>query len=270
MLGLRALPSHVPFAQASDGVAIHYEVHGSGQPLVLLSGQSNSLHWWDSVRGDFARDFTVVATDNRGTGRSDKPQSADAYGTRRFAADVVSVLDDLGIGRAHVYGTSMGGRVAQWVAAEHAERVGRLVLGCTSPGGKHAIERGPDVRRALADPTPGARTRALMDLMYSPQWLAHNAGPFTTLGDPDMPEYARRHHFRASARHDSWDALPSIVAPTLVVHGTDDRFNPTANAPLLAERIPDALLHLIPQARHAYFEEFASVATPLVADFLVG
>lgn len=59
-----------------------------------------------------------------------------------------------------------------------------------------------------------------------------------------------------------------ITAPTLVVHGTDDVFNPAANAPLLTERISGARMRLIPGARHAYFEEFADVATPLVLDFL--
>jgi pimeloyl-ACP methyl ester carboxylesterase len=83
-----------------------------------------------------------------------------------------------------------------------------------------------------------------------------------------MPPYARKRHLFASAGHDAWDVLPSITAPTLVVHGTDDVFNPTANAPLIAERIPGARLHLVEGARHAYFEEFREIATPLVVDFL--
>jgi len=62
--------------------------------------------------------------------------------------------------------------------------------------------------------------------------------------------------------------LPSVVAPTLVVHGGDDVFNPTANAPLLAGRIPNARLRIVDGARHAYFEEFRAVASPLVLDFL--
>lgn len=69
-------------------------------------------------------------------------------------------------------------------------------------------------------------------------------------------------------RHDAWQLLPDIGAPTLVVHGTDDLLNPAANTPLLAERIPGARLHLIPGARHAYVEENRAVASPLVLDFL--
>ncbi len=104
--------------------------------------------------------------------------------------------------------------------------------------------------------------------MYTPRWLADHPGPHHTLGDPRMPAPSRRHHLTASDRHDAWDLLPAISAPTLVLHGTDDVLNPTANAPLLADRILGARLHLIPDTRHAYFEEARTHASPLVLDFL--
>ncbi|MEV0322725.1 alpha/beta fold hydrolase [Streptomyces sp. NPDC050658] len=259
----------MPFARAADGTALHYEIHGSGPPLVLLSGQSNSHRWWDPVRDDFAAAYRTVVLDWRGTGESGRPDT-DSYSTPGFARDVVAVLDHAGIDRAHVYGTSMGGRVAQLVAADHGERVDRLVLGCTSPGAPHGVERGPEVRRALSQADGAAARRALLELMYTPEWIARQGTGtvFHTLGDPTMTASARRRHLRASARHDAWEALPRIGAPTLVVHGTEDLFNPTANAGLLAERIPGAVVRLVPGARHAYFEEFAEVATPLVLGFL--
>ncbi|MDJ1131837.1 alpha/beta fold hydrolase [Streptomyces iconiensis] len=257
----------MPYATAADGAALYYETHGSGPPLLLLSGQANNHHWWDSVRAGFEAEFTTVVMDYRGTGKSDRPDT-DTYSTPGFARDAMAVLDHAGIASAHVYGTSMGGRVAQWIAADHPGRVKRLVLGCTSPGARHGVERGPEVLRALTDPDQAAAHRALVELMYTPAWAARHEGPFHTLGDPSMPDHARRRHLRASARHDAWDALPCITAPTLVIHGTDDAFNPTANAPLLADRVPDARLRLVEGARHAYFEEFAHVATPLVLEFL--
>ncbi|WP_412516436.1 alpha/beta fold hydrolase [Actinomadura madurae] len=83
-----------------------------------------------------------------------------------------------------------------------------------------------------------------------------------------MPAHARRRHLAASNRHNAWDLLPDISAPTLVVHSSDDLLNPTANAPLLADRIPDARPHLVPNGRRAYFEEYRTHASPLVLDFL--
>lgn len=258
----------MPFTTTADGASLYYETAGRGEPLLLLAGQANNHHWWDPVRADFEAEFTVVVLDWRGTGASDHPDT-DTYSTRGFAADALRVLDALGVDRAHVYGTSMGGRAAQWLAVDHPARVDRLVLGCTTPG-RRGVPRTADVNRSLAQLDAEAARRALLELMYTPAWLREHPGPFTTLGDPDMPPHARRRHFTASAAHDAWDVLPSITAPTLVVHGADDRFNPAANAPLLAERIPGARLHLLPGARHAYFEEFRATASPLVLDFLAG
>lgn len=256
----------MPHATAADDTALYYEVEGAGPPLVLLAGQSNDHHWWDLTRPGFAAHFRVVTMDWRGTGDSGKPDRP--YTTRGFAADVIAVLDHA-IGpdaRAHVYGTSMGGRVAQWLAADHPSRVDRLVLGATSPGRPHGVERDRDTHRALADRDPAVARRALVDLMYTPAWT----GPRNTLGSANLPGYARRRHFAASTAHDGWDALARITAPTLVVHGADDRFNPAANAEIIAGRIPGAEMHLIPGARHAYFDEFREVATPLVVEFLHG
>ncbi|MFD8734251.1 alpha/beta fold hydrolase [Streptomyces sp. NPDC059618] len=256
----------MPHATTSDGVRVAYQVSGDGPPLVLLAGQANNHHWWDGVRDDFTGSRSTVTIDYRGTGDSDKPRLP--YSTARFAEDVVAVLDELAVDRADLYGTSMGGRVAQWLAARHPRRVRALVLGCTSPGGRHSVERSVDVRRSLVRSDPAEARQALLELMYTPAWLATHPGPYHTLGDPGMPPHARRGHLTASDGHDAWDALPGIVAPTLVLHGTDDLLNPTANAPLLSGRIPGARLELVQGARHAYFEECRDRTSPLVLEFL--
>ncbi|WUJ69732.1 alpha/beta hydrolase [Kribbella soli] len=253
----------MPHASTIDGTRIAYQVRGEGQPLVLLAGQSNNHTWWDPIRSDF-QGHQTIALDWRGTGESDKPD--EVYSTVGFADDVVAVLDDLELDGADVYGTSMGGRVAQWLAINHPDRVKALVLGCTSPGAAHGYERSQEIRKALADP---ARTdRVLLELMYTPGWLADNPGPYYVLGDQSMPSYAKGRHLVASNKHDAWDGLPSITAPTLILHGSDDIFSPAANAQLLADRIPGARAELIEGARHAYFHEFRSVASPAVLSFL--
>ncbi|MER5891958.1 alpha/beta fold hydrolase [Streptomyces sp. NPDC001876] len=255
------------FARAQDGTALAYQHQGQGPPLVLLAGQANDHHWWDGVREDFHTVRSTVTLDLRGTGDSDKPEGP--YSIGQFADDVIAVLDTLGIVRADVYGTSMGGRVAQRLAIRHPERIRRLVLGCTSPGGPHAVERDASVRRSLAQPDAQSVRRVLADLMYSPLWRAAHPGPYRTLGDPRMPAHARRGHLIASNEHDAWSELPRITAPTLILHGDQDRLTPPDNLPLLASRIPGARTHLFPGARHAYFEECRQEAGELVRRFLV-
>jgi pimeloyl-ACP methyl ester carboxylesterase len=253
-------------ARAADGTRLAYQQVGDGRPLVLLAGQANDHTWWDSVRGDFHDTHRTITLDYRGTGASDKPDSP--YSTRGFAEDVIAVLDELGVDRADVYGTSMGGRVAQWVAAAHPDRVRRLVLGCTSPGGAHAVERDNEVRRALAQPDRERSRAALIDMMYTPEWRATHPGPYRTLGDPTMPPHAIRGHLVASNEHDAWAVLPGISAVTLILHGDADVLAPVANAALLAERIPRAVTHVFAGARHAYFEECRPAAGELVRGFL--
>ncbi|WP_433466230.1 alpha/beta fold hydrolase [Spirillospora sp. CA-128828] len=107
--------------RAQDGTLLAYQHEGGGRPLVLLAGQANDHHWWDGVREDFHTTHGTITVDYRGTGDSDRPDGP--YSTQVFAEDVIAVLDDLGIERADVYGTSMGGRVALWIAIRHPGRV---------------------------------------------------------------------------------------------------------------------------------------------------
>ncbi|MEU6128047.1 alpha/beta fold hydrolase [Saccharopolyspora sp. NPDC047091] len=246
---------------------LHYRLGGNpdGPALLLLQGQANSQRWWDGVRTDFEDVYRTITFDYRGTGSS---TAADAdWTTRSFAADAAAVVQAAGFSRAHVYGTSMGGRIAQWLAIDRPELVDRLVLGCTTPGGEHAVERDQQVRRSLLNPDSAERRRALFELMYTDAWTG-SPEESTVLGDPTMTAAATRRHLRVSARHDAWDRLPEIAAPTLVLHGDEDLLAPVVNAELLAQRIPDATLHVLPGARHAYFDEFRVAASGLVRDFL--
>ncbi|AGL17018.1 alpha/beta fold hydrolase [Actinoplanes sp. N902-109] len=247
----------------ADGFPLAVQVSGpaDGPVALLLAGQANSHAWWTGLRAAFETRLRVVTFDYRGTGDSRGP--VGDWTTAGFADDAAVVLRSLGAGPAAVYGTSMGGRVAQFLAARHPGLVDRLVLACTSPGGRNARERTPEVRRRLADPDDTARLRALRELFYTDAW----AGTGHLFGDPTMSPAESRAHLRASNKHDAWDVLPEIQAPTLVLHGTDDHMVPTANAPLLAGRIPGATLRLHEGGRHGFFDEFAAQITPEILSF---
>lgn len=249
--------------RTADRTRLAVQVRGHGPALLLMPGQANNHHWWDRVRADLEREHTTVTFDYRGTGGSDSP--AGDYTTMMFADDALTVMDSLAITRFDVYGTSMGGRTAQWLAVKAPQRVRRLILGCSTCGGAHAVERSAEIRRLLSGPDA---TRALIDLMYTPQWQANNPGPYTVLGDPHMTDAARRSHLYASNTHNAWEHLSQIAAPTLILHGSDDEMAPAVNADILAGRIPDSRTHIFDSARHAYFDECADLATPMALEFL--
>lgn len=261
----------MPFASAQDGVQLYFETFGTGEPLLLVMGQGGDHHGWDAVRDDFTSRYQVIVYDHRGTGQSDKPEQP-AYSTRGFAQDAMAILNHLGIERAHAYGISMGGRICQWLGIDHADRLGALVLGCTTPGNAHGVRRPPEVDAAMrtlsTDPQVIAKR---LETLLSPAWMATHPTHMAKMAEAALhpiPPYAQKLHYQASEGHNSWDLLPTITAPTLVIHGSDDLMNMTANAPLLAERIPGAELYIVQGGRHLFFVEFQEESSRVVGDFL--
>ncbi len=260
------------YTPSFDGTRLYYETVGSGEPLLLISGQGADRHGWDVVRDDFARKYQVVTWDHRGTGDSEKPREP-AYTIEMFARDALAILDALGIGRAHIYGTSMGGRIAQRLAISHRERVGAVVLGCTTPGNRMGVRRPPEVDAQMANrpSSPEQAARQLCSQMVSAGFAGAHPEYLETLLEryrKPIPGFARRLHYAASEGHDAWDDLPGITAPVLVIHGDDDTVNVTANAYLLAERIPGAGLHIVEGGRHGYWVEFREETSAAVLEFL--
>lgn len=262
----------MPYATTSDGTRLYYEELGTGEPLLLISGQGGDHTNWDGVRDDFASHYHVIVFDHRGTGQSDKP-AEPPYSTRGFAQDAIDLLDHLGIDRAHAYGVSMGGRICQWLGIVFPNRIGSLVLGCTTPGNAHGVRRPADVDAVMADRTadPEAIMRIMLNAMVSPAWQAAHPEYVELFKERSLhpiPEYAQKLHYQASEGHDTWDLLPTITSPTLVIHGSQDSVNPTANAYLLAERIPNAELYIVEGGRHGYFIEYREEASRVVNAFL--
>jgi len=266
----------MPFATVPDGTRLYYEEIGAGEPLLLISGTGRDHTDWNGVRNDFADRYRVIVYDHRGTGQSDKP-GAPPYSTRGFAQDAVWLLDHLGIARAHVYGHSMGGMMGQWLGIEYAKRIGALVLGATAPSNPidnttgHAVSRTVEAEALMTNPPtdPQEGIKAMLSTLYSPAWIAaHPEMIQSILQATPIPEYAARLHTLAVKGHDAWDLLPTMSAPTLVIHGSGDQRVPTANAFLLASLIPGAECSIIKGGRHAYLVEFREEASRVVNEFL--
>jgi pimeloyl-ACP methyl ester carboxylesterase len=245
----------MPTAFVND-IHIYYEVHGQGPNLTLIEGLGYDLWSWYRQIPVFSRHFRVLAYDNRGVGRSDKP--AGPYSHAQNAADLAGLLDHLGWDRTHVLGHSMGGFIAQEFALHHPERLDRLILVATGFGGPNMVPVPLESAQAMM-PRPGLspeeKIRSAMPLAFSsPHWTEEHPEEFDRivrwrLEYPQPPEAALA-QIMAATTFNTEERLGEITAPTLVVTGTEDRVVPPENAQLLAEHLPHAHLDIIEGAGH--------------------
>ena len=247
---------------------IAWEERGSGAPLLLIQGLGYARWGWEPVVPGLAERYRVLFFDNRGIGDSDKPDGP--YTARAMADDALQVLDEAGVEHAHVLGASLGGMIAQELAVTAPERVDRLVLCCTTPGGANAVPMPEVTVKLFAE-------AAALDPLVALRRFVENA-----LGNDPAPALVEDLFARRVANPPDpagWQAQAAagaafagvdgeIAAPTLVLHGTADNVVDAGNAPLIAEAIPGARVvlfegvgHLLPWERP---EEFAA----LVEEFL--
>jgi 3-oxoadipate enol-lactonase len=257
-----------------NGARLYYEVAGEGEPLLLISGLGMNHLGWALQVPVYAREFKVITFDNRGTGQSSSPEGVD-YTIALLADDAAALLDALGVDAAHVYGVSLGGMIAQEVALRHPEKVRSLVLGATWPGGPHAVPPEAGAAAALTEfvGTGESITPAFLEVLFSPAFLPEASAALAEFGQlladyPATPTEVLAAQAQAAGRLDTYDRLPEITAPTLVIHGTDDPLIPTENGRILAERIPGAELILLEGARHGYLFEKQAESDAVILDFL--
>jgi 3-oxoadipate enol-lactonase len=257
--------------RATNGeIELAYELLGEGPPLLLIQGLGYGGRGWGPVLNLLAEDFTVVAFDNRGFGASDVPRGP--YSVNQLAEDARAVLDAAGLERAHVAGVSLGGMVAQELALANADRVDRLVLACTTPGGLGSYAMpSQTVSLMLEAPslTPDVALRKFVENALGDggsEELVERIVAYRTANPPDLGGWQSQ--ATAGATHDALDRIREINAPTLIVHGTKDAVVDPRNADLLAERIPDARVELLPGCGHLPFWEEPKRFARLIKDFL--
>jgi 3-oxoadipate enol-lactonase len=204
----------VPVQRVRD-IDMYYEVHGSGDPVVLIGGLGGDVSQSEWLIQCCARTHKVLAFDNRGAGRTDKPDAA--YSIEMMAGDTDGLMDALGISGAIVLGVSMGGRIALALTLAHPERVARLILVSTS-----AAEV-PDTGLTRMD-----MLRVLGGLFFR--------------GKYPQPPYAQSRQRQASRAFDCTDRLHEIQVPATIMHGRNDKIFPLRRAEELRHGIADSQL----------------------------
>ncbi|MGC1788655.1 MAG: alpha/beta fold hydrolase [Terriglobales bacterium] len=253
----------------NQGTKIYWDEQGQGAPLLLIMGLGYTSIMWYRTRPSLAQRYRTLAFDNRGVGRSDVPPGP--YSIAAMASDAAAVLDAAVVARAHVFGVSMGGMIAQEFALQYPERTASLILGCTASGGSSAVHaenkvidvllaRGMSLEQAREAILPyiydaaTPREKIDEDINQRREWL------------PSVEGYMAQ--VMAILAWESYSRLAQIKAPTLVIHGQSDALVPPGNGELIAGRIPGAKLVLLAHASHLFLTDQTDQSNRAILEFL--
>jgi len=250
----------MPFISAGD-IRLHYEAYGEGFPLLFISGLSASTRTWTGQIPFFKKHYRCIVFDNRGAGLSGKPLGP--YTMAKMARDALCLLDRLRIEKTFVFSLSMGGMIALEMARIASPRLGAMLLGCTTAGGKSRISMSPEALSLLmynAGLNRHEILRMQTPLFFSEKFRDENSKVIEEhyriqFMVPPQPTYAFNAQLMAIHLFDCSHALEKISVPALVVTGTADILIPPANSIYLANHLPNAELVEIPGAGHALHVE---------------
>jgi 3-oxoadipate enol-lactonase len=258
----------MPIIKADDGCPLNVEVEGKdGAPALMLSNSlGTDLHMWDDQAAEFGKHFRLIRYDRRGHGKSGVPKGP--YSFDRFGRDIIAILDALKIDKINWCGLSMGGMDGQWLGANAANRVNKLVLANTN---FYYADKGPWTDRIKFVREKGLNqlvgpnmerwfTKAFRD--RAPDAMARMTKMFTATnpeGYVACVEAIRDMDFR--------DTNPKVTTPTLVIVGTQDPATPPAAGEAIAKAIPGAKLVALDAAHISNIEQ-PQAFTKAVLDFL--
>jgi len=261
----------------ANGINIYYEIHGAGEPLVLIAGLGYSSWMWHKMVRGLAKHFQVITFDNRGVGETDKP--AGPYTAQMLADDTAGLLNALGIARAAILGHSMGGFVAQAFALTYPAMVSKLILSATNFGGPRAIPVTPEALAVLTDIKSDPIERLKRGILIS---CAPGFGEAHPEIVQEWLDFRVKHPIDPAAYQAqlaiglalvSEEAcfepkLKNITAPTLILFGEHDKVVPPGNAELLAKQIPNSTIRILPNAGHFFPIEVPDAANEAIIQFL--
>jgi len=254
----------------NQGTKIYWDELVLPAPVLLIMGLGYTSAMWYRTRPALAQHFRTIAFDNRGVGLSDVPPGP--YSIVGMAADAAAVLDAAGVARAHVFGVSMGGMIAQEFALQYPARTSSLILGCTGAGGPSAVRAYSGVIDILAarGMTLEQAREAVLPYIYDAATPREKIDEDTRVRQrwlPSLEGYMAQ--LLAILAWECYSRIAQITAPTLVIHGKSDALVPPGNGELIAARIPGAKLVLLEHASHLFTTDQTEAANEEILEFLL-
>lgn len=241
----------------ANNLNLHYEQQGSGEPLILIPFLTADYACYAFQVAEYAKHFTCISLDLRGTGESDKPEGA--YTTEDLADDVAAFMRALRIEKAHVSGLSLGGAVGMWLAAKHPAMVKSLSLHSGWPKTDLYVKTFIENLQVFAktvNNVPEMVVKALLPWCLSPELFAARADYIQSLADfvrsrPAQTVASFMQQSNAVLTHDVESQLQRITAPTLITFGRLDLVTSTRFAEPMKTKIRNSEVHVFEGCSHA-------------------
>lgn len=259
----------------TNGIHISCEERGAGEPLLLIMGLGAPGAKWEPHAQAYEKHFRVLIPDNRGSGLSDKPE-ADSYTIAEMAADMVGLLDAMGIDSAHINGISMGGAVAQYMAIHYPERVRSVILTNTFSHCCVSFRRAIELLRDTCGVLDGVTaTRLCQWIIFAQPFQETNEAYMLQCEQEDlsyphpMPAHAYKAQCNAILGFDVREDLKKIQAPVLIVGGDRDLMIPVTVSEYMRDHIPGAELLLAKDGGHVQHWEQLEQYNRVTTEFLL-
>jgi 3-oxoadipate enol-lactonase len=253
----------------NQGTRIYWDEQGEGEPVLLIMGLGYPSYLWHRTRPTLKERYRTIALDNRGSGQSDAPPGP--YSIPLMASDAAAALDAAGVDRAHVFGLSMGGMIAQEFALQYPARVRSLILGCTAAGGPNAVRAEKHVTDTLTARDLGfeVMAQAMRPFVYDSSTPADRIEEDLAIRRKWFPRPdAYIAQLQAIFAWEAYSRLEKITVPTLVIHGETDQLVPAGNGELIASRIAGAKLIMLPRASHIFTTDQPEASRQAIMEFL--
>lgn len=258
----------MPYAKA-NGIRIYFERVGKGHPLLLIGDCSSDISWWEPVRKHLSRRFDLILFDNRGSGRTTRPQTS--FTLEQMAKDTLALIDHLQLSKPHILGQSMGGAIAQILAYRHPEKIGKVILSQTYLKLRPVPEAA--IRATLHKAPLRQRIKASMPWLFSNRFMADKKKReafihkiMTNAHATPLPSQIKQ--LNAAARFNSTSWYRKIASPTLVLAGDEDSLCPLYESLALASGIPNAKFHVFPRISHNAPHEIPDTFSQQILKFL--